>query len=87
MSDGRNIKRVWHNHYRDYPGFDNSTHSVVYYMKTFPFFSNGTLFEKHGFVKAKQNSLMVFPSHWNHSTPGSIFRFKRYTMAFDLTNK
>ena len=87
LSDGRNIKRVWHNHHRESYGFDNSEYSMVYYIKTFPFFSNGTLFKNEGFVKAKQNSLIIFPSHLDHSTPGSIFRFKRYTMPFDLSNK
>ena len=84
LTDGRNLKRKWHNHCRE---IDNSEYSMVYYIKTFPFFSNGTLFKDQGLVKAPENSLILFPSHLYHSTPGSIFRFKRYTMAFDLTNK
>ena len=69
----------YHQHTSDY--------SCVYYIKTLPYFNSGTLFKDYGFVRAKQNSLILFPSHLYHSTPGSIFRFKRYTMAFDLTNK
>ena len=66
----------WHTHPCDY--------TVVYYMKTpFPFFSNGTLFEDR-FVRAPQNSMIIFPAHLIHTAPSSPFRFDRYTMAINL---
>ena len=66
----------WHRHDADL--------SVVYYIKIpLPLFSNGTLF-RDGFVKAPQNSLLIFPSHLEHTAPSSPFRFDRYTLAMDL---
>ena len=65
----------WHTHPCDY--------SVVYYMKTFPLFSNGTLF-RDGLVKAPQNSILVFPANLDHTAPSSPLRFDRYTMALNL---
>ena len=64
------------------------THSCdyasVYYMKTpLPFFSNGTLFED-GFVRAPQNSMIIFPANLVHTAPTSPFRFDRYTMSMNL---
>ena len=53
----------------------------------FQFFSNGTLFKDYGLVKAKENSLLCFPSHLDHSTPSSPLRFKRYSWAMDLNIK
>ena len=68
----------WHDHKK------TCNYVVVYYMKMFPFFSNGTLFEKYGLVKAKQNSLLFFPSHLVHSTPSSPLRFERYSWSINL---
>ena len=68
----------WHDHRR------SGDYVVVYYMKMFPFFSNGTLFKKYGLVKAKQNSLLFFPSHLYHSTPSSPLRFERYSWSINL---
>ena len=66
----------WHTH--------NADLSAVYYIKTpLPFFSNGTLF-RDGLFKAPQNSLLVFPSRFEHTAPSSPFRFNRYTLAMDL---
>tara|TARA_R100000008_G_C3567115_1_gene159771 strand:- start:840 stop:1364 length:525 start_codon:yes stop_codon:yes gene_type:complete len=76
VSDGRSKRRMYHNH--------QAFFSSVYYIKTFPFFSNGTVFKDRGLVKAPQNSLLLFPSHFLHTTPGSPLRFKRYTMALDF---
>ena len=53
-------------------------------MKMFQFFSNGTLFKKYGLVKAKQNSLLFFPSHLYHSTPSSPLWFERYSWSINL---
>ena len=66
----------WHNHSCDY--------ALVYYMKIpLPFFSNGTLFEDR-FVRAPQNSMIIFPAKLKHTAPSSPFRFDRYTMALEL---
>ena len=71
---GRKKDIAWHSHPSDFSG--------VYYIKTFPFFSNGTLF-RDGFAKAPQNSLLIFPSHLEHTAPSSPLRFKRYTMGLN----
>tara|TARA_B100000131_G_scaffold248311_1_gene241423 strand:+ start:750 stop:1214 length:465 start_codon:yes stop_codon:yes gene_type:complete len=74
--DKENI--FWHNHEGYY-------YSAVYYIQTLPFFSSGTLFEEHGFIRMKQNSLLLFPSHLIHGTPSHPFSFiKRYTLAIDF---
>ena len=75
LTNGNKDIIAWHNHTSDY--------TLVYYMKTFPFFSNGTLFEV-GLTKAPQNSVLIFPGYLNHTAPSSPFRFSRYTMAFNL---
>ena len=63
---------------------DNKAEWVaVYYIKTQPYFDNGTEFE-HGVIKTPQNSLLLFPASLNHTAPTSPFRFDRYTMALDL---
>ena len=67
----------WHTHHCAY--------ASVYYMKIpLPFFSNGTLF-KDGFVRAPQNSMIIFPAHLLHTTPTNPFPFiDRYVMSIDL---
>ena len=77
-TNGKKKDINWHNHSRyDY--------TLVYYLKTFPFFSNGTLFRKPiGFIKASQNSMLVFPGHIDHTAPTSPFRFNRYSLAMEL---
>ena len=78
LSNGKRRKVSWHNHKGgpDYAG--------VYYIKIFPFFSNGTLFKDYGLVKAKQNSLMIFDPTLDHSTPPSPLPLERYTWVVDL---
>ena len=77
-TNGKKKDIVWHRHYCDY--------ALVYYIKTpLPFFSNGTLFED-GFVRAPQNSMIIFPAHLVHTAPTSPFRFDRYTLAGELNN-
>ena len=69
----------WHNH----KGFD---YSMVYYMKTQPILRNsGTLFSKK-FVRAPQNSAIVFPSFLDHTAPTYKFFpwIMRYTLAIDF---
>ena len=73
-TDGSEESIAWHNHPVDYAG--------VYYMKIFPLFSNGTLFEE-GLVKVPQNSLLLFQGNLLHSCPTSPLRFKRYTMSLN----
>ena len=66
----------WHTHHCAY--------ASVYYLKTLPFFSNGTLFED-GFIRAPQNSMIIFPAHLVHTTPKNLFPFiDRYVMSMDL---
>ena len=72
---GRKEDMYWHSHPSDFSG--------VYYIKTFPFFSNGTLF-RDGFFKAPQNSLIIFPSYLKHTAPSSPLPFKRYTMGLNF---
>ena len=66
----------WHTH--------NADLSAVYYIKTpLPFFSNGTLFRER-MIRSPQNSMLIFPSHLDHTAPTCPFRFDRYTLAMDL---
>ena len=69
--------KFWHTH----PAAD---WAAVYYIRTLPFFNNGTLF-RSGLVKAPQNSVIIFPSHLEHTAPTFPFRFNRYTWGMDLT--
>ena len=78
LTNGKKKDISWHHHSADY--------SLVYYIKTFPFFSNGTLF-KNKFIKAPQNSLLVFPGRLEHTAPSSPLPFDRYTLAMDLNIK
>ena len=68
----------WHTHHCAY--------ASVYYMKIpLPFFSNGTLF-KDGFVRAPQNSMIIFPAHLMHTTPKYPLPFiDRYVMSINLS--
>ena len=48
------------------------------------FVGNGTLFED-GFVRAPQNSMIIFPAHLLHTTPKYWFPFvDRYVMSLNL---
>lgn len=75
-TNGKKKDINWHNHPCDY--------TLCYYMKIFPFFSNGTLFEHHGFMKAKQNSFLLSRGYLKHTAPTSPLRFSRYTLVLDL---
>ena len=68
----------WHRHPTEWVG--------VYYLKTFPMFSNGTLFE-HGIEKAPQNSLLIFNGGLLHTPPRSPFSFDRYVMSMNWNLK
>ena len=80
-SNGREDQMNWHSHYPLQP----VSFAAVYYLKTLPFFSNGTLFED-GFVQVPQNSMIIFPAHLMHSTPKYPFPFiDRYVLSINLT--
>ena len=75
-TNGKKRDIAWHDHaYVPYV--------CVYYIKTFPLFSNGTLFED-GLFKSPQNSLLIFAGKDRHTTPHSPLRFGRYTMSSNL---
>ncbi len=75
-----NTQLNWHSHYPQ----DNVSFASVYYLQTLPFVGNGTLFED-GFVRAPQNSIIIFPAHLLHTTPKNLFPFiDRYVMSFNL---
>ena len=79
-SNGKEEQMNWHHHYV----YKDTSFAAVYYLKTIPFFSSGTLF-KDGFVRAPQNSMIIFPSHVLHTTPRHPFPFiDRYVMGMDL---
>lgn len=79
-SNGREDQMNWHSHYPLQP----VSFASVYYLKTLPFFSNGTLFED-GFVQVPQNSMIIFPAHLLHTTPKYPFPFiDRYVMSINL---
>ena len=78
ITDGNNKILQYHNHQAEL--------SCVYYVKMFPFFSNGTLFKDYGLIKAKENSLLCFPSYLQHTTPSSPLRFKRQSWVLDYEN-
>ena len=73
-SKGKIKNNCFHTHPVDYTG--------VYYMQTFPFLINGTVFED-GFFKAPQNSLLIFPGSLSHMAPSSPFPLERYTMSLN----
>ncbi len=77
-TNGNKKDITWHDHISG--GADCS---CVYYMKTFPLFSNGTLFED-GLMRAPQNSILIFPTNVMHTAPSSPLPFSRYTWAFEL---
>ena len=79
-SNGKENQMNWHSHYPSHP----VRAVAVYYIKTLPFFNSGTLFED-GFVRAPQNSMIIFPAHLLHTTPKHPFPFiDRYVMSIDL---
>ena len=77
LTRGKDI--FWHTH-------PDADWAAVYYIRTFPFFNNGTLF-RHGLFEAPQNSIIIFPSHLEHTAPTFPFRINRYTWGMDLINK
>ena len=79
-SNGKSDQTNWHHHYTK----RDTSFVAVYYLKTLPFFSNGTLFED-GFVRAPQNSMIIYSSTALHATPKYPFPFiDRYVMSIDL---
>ena len=66
---------AWHSH--KYPL------ACVYYLKTIPFLNSGTLFMTE-FVKAPQNSLLIFPGYLKHTAPTYPIPIERYTISMDI---
>ena len=81
-TNGNKKDIYWHDHIDQY----RSDYASVYYIKSIPFF-NGTLFEDQ-FIKAPQNSLLLFPSHLKHTAPSlpryNPLRMKRYTLSLNF---
>ena len=71
----RGQEEFWHTH-------PEADWAAVYYIKTVPFFDNGTLF-RSGLFKAPQNSLLVFPANLEHTAPSCPFRSERYTLSMN----
>ena len=69
MTQGKKDQVLMHYHPVDYVG--------VYYMNSFPYFKNGTLFEQDGFVEAPLNSMVLFPGHLVHTAPPFKENFER----------
>lgn len=65
----------FHNH----PLYD---YSIIYYLETTPE-NSGTLFES-GFVKTKQNSLLIFDSKLKHKIPSYKPLVVRKTLVLDV---
>jgi|TARA_E500000318_G_C3496295_1_gene186553 hypothetical protein len=65
----------FHNH----PEYD---YSVIYYMQT-RLNNSGTMFEK-GFVKTKQNSLLIFDAKLKHKIPSYTPWSERKTLVLDI---
>ena len=85
-TNGRKKDVNWHLHHCSY--------ALVYYMKNLPILNNGTIFyivinkkKRKKFVKASQNSVMLFPGNVLHTAPSSFLRSDRYTLACNLEFK
>ena len=79
----------WTNGKREYVNWHNHLpcdYSCVYYLHVPFFIVNGTLFREK-FVRASQNSLLIFPSKWEHSTPPYMGRGDRYVISADFVVK
>tara|TARA_B100000287_G_C20596054_1_gene766175 strand:- start:848 stop:1306 length:459 start_codon:yes stop_codon:yes gene_type:complete len=70
----------WHNHLKS-----GADYSMVYYVKS-PLFFTGTSF-RHGFVRASQNSMILFPSCLEHASPRHPLGIERYVLSADLKVK
>ena len=75
QSDGKKNKMNWHIH-----AWDGCLYSCVYYLKVPFFMANGTLF-KEKFIRAPQNSLLIFSSNLEHTTPSHPFGIQRYIIS------
>tara|TARA_R100000008_G_C3504205_1_gene125282 strand:+ start:84 stop:569 length:486 start_codon:yes stop_codon:yes gene_type:complete len=78
MSDGKKKSTGWHHH--SYEGMD---YTSVYYIKVPFLMRNGTLF-RDGLVEAPENSLLIFNSHLEHSTPRHWFGIERYILSVNF---
>ena len=74
--DGKKDHMNWHNH-------SPNDYSIVYYLKVPPFIRNGTVFEDRGLVRTDENSLLIFPSNLNHTSPSYFWKGDRYVISAD----
>ena len=74
--DGKKEHMNWHNH-------SPEDYSAIYYLKVPPFIRNGTIFEDRGLVRADENSLLIFPSNLNHTSPSYFWKGDRYVISAD----
>ena len=82
-SNGKKKDLAWHTHPSS--GSPPCDFTAVYYMQTLPFFNNGTLFRLPiGFVKAPQNSLLMFNPDLEHTAPTCPFPIDRYAFAMEM---
>ena len=79
------LSMVWVNEDRGYKKdifWYSSRIQLDFYMKTIPYINSGTLFEEEGFVRMKQNSMLLFPGWVKHGTPSYPFHWiKRYSIV------
>ena len=74
--NGKKEHMNWHDH-------SPHDYSAIYYLKVPPFIRNGTIFEDRGLVRADENSLLIFPSNLNHTSPSYFWKGDRYTISAD----
>ena len=74
--DGKKEHMNWHNH-------SPEDYSAIYYLKVPSFIRNGTIFEDRGLVRSDENSLLIFPSNLNHTSPSYFWKGDRYVISAD----
>ena len=77
--DGKRKYLNYHNHLP-------CEYSFIYYLNIPRFMRNGTLFKGRGLIKGKENSLVIFPSKLDHSSPIYFWKTDRYVVAGDLVS-
>ena len=77
--DGKRKYLNYHNHYP-------CEYSFIYYLNIPRFMRNGTLFKGRGLIKGKENSLVIFPSKLDHSSPIYFWMHDRYVVAGDVVS-
>ena len=75
-NSGKKEEMMWHSH----SAYD---YACVYYMQTIPFLNSGTQFVEE-FIRAPQNSLMIFSGDMEHTVPSYPFYFGRHTLSMEI---